>query len=95
MSSIGIHEQNAQEVLDYDIEYDLTPGDEISQDPDKAPQITVEPAGLVIDSVFIASPRIKIWHSGGTPKVKYTVTALVQTNDGRRIQDAYTVKVTP
>lgn len=88
---LGIFAKQPSEVLDYDIDYGewLTANDNV-----QSAQVTVEPAtGLVIDSVFIADPRVKIICSSGTNGTSYKLTVIMTTADGRVKEDEFTLKI--
>lgn len=79
--------------LDYDITYAewLTPGDGVSED-----KITVtidKDQQLHAPIVTVANGVIKVWVAGGTNRVTYKVTVVVETDDGRIKQVEFTVKV--
>ena len=88
---LGNFTKQPVDVVDYDIDYSewLSEGDTI-----ESATVTVAPAtNLVIDSLFVNDPRIKIWVSGGTNGVTYKVTVTATTADGRVKQDEFRVKV--
>ena len=88
---LGNFTKQPVDVVDYDIDYSewLSDGDTL-----ESATVTVAPAtNLVIDSVFVNDPRIKIWVSGGTNGVTYKVTVTATTADGRVKQDEFRVKV--
>lgn len=88
---LGNFTKQPVDVVDYDIDYSewLSEGDTL-----ESASVTVAPAtNLVIDSVFVNDPRIKIWVSGGTNGVTYKATVTATTADGRVKQDEFRVKV--
>ncbi len=88
---LGNFTKQPVDVVDYDIDYSewLTNGDNL-----QSATLGVEPAtSLVIDSVFVNDPRIKIWVSGGTNGVTYKLTVTATTTDGRVKQDEFRIKV--
>lgn len=88
---LGNFTKQPVDVVDYDIDYSewLTSGDNL-----ETAMLGVEPAtNLVIDSVFVNDPRIKIWVSGGTNGVTYKLTVTATTADGRVKQDEFRIKV--
>lgn len=88
--NLGSFNKQPAETLDYDIDYSdwLTPGDNLQH-----ADVVVEPAGVVVDSVFINEPRVKIWLSGGTHGTTCKVTVTLTTADGRVKQDEFKLRV--
>jgi len=87
---LGIQTKQPKEVLDFDVEYaDWIPsGDTLS-----SAVITVDDAGLTIDSHSISGTIVKVWLSGGVHGVKYKVTVLTTTTDGRIEESEFFLKV--
>lgn len=90
MAILGTFVKQPADRLDYDVDYTdwLTVGDSI-----EGALVMSSPNGLTVDSVFNNTPRIKIWLSGGTDKVRYKVTLTATTADGRVKQDEFLVVV--
>jgi len=88
--NLGNFTKQPVEVIDYDIDYSewLTPGDNV-----ESAAVTVEPAGLTIESTFINDPRVKIWVSGGSNGTQYKLTITTTTADGRVKQDEFKIRV--
>src|SRR5438128_448924 len=95
MSVLGNYTKQPNEIETYSISYndDLTVNDNLTG----SATVTVAPAGLVVDySTVIDAPgdhRVRVKVSGGTSGVKYKVTVLVNTADGRRLEDEFYVKI--
>lgn len=92
MSVLATFTKQPAEKESYSINYadDLTENDGIKSD---GVVVTVSPEGLVIDSFLVVSPRVKVLTSGGIDKTKYKVTVTAETDDGRKLQDEFFVKV--
>jgi len=88
---LGTHEQQPADRLDYDVIFDdwLATGDAID-----ASTVTV-----VVDkpdlTVFftISGNTVKVWVEGGTNRTTYKITVTAETDDGRKKQDEFIVKV--
>lgn len=63
--------KHPQAVLDYDL--DLTNWLLVGETIVSA-TVTVLPAGLTVGSPLITSPKVKVWVSGGTAAIDYTLT---------------------
>ena len=87
---LGTFSKQPVEVLDYDI--DCTDW-LVSDDLLASATAVVDTAGLTVDSVLVASPRIKVWLSGGTNGATYKVTVTITTDDGRVKQVEFRVRV--
>lgn len=88
---LGTFTKQPADEWDYDIDYSewLTAGDNVQN-----ASVTVAPTGsLVIDSVFINDPRVKVWVSGGTDGVTYKLTVTMNSADGRTKQDEFKLRV--
>ena len=88
--NLGIFNKQPVEVVDYDIDYSewMTSADSL-----QSATVDVAPTGLVVESTFINSPRVKIWVSGGSSGTTYKLTVTATTKDGRIKQDEFKVKV--
>lgn len=88
--NLGNFNKQPVEVKDYDIDYSewLTDGDSV-----QSATVVVAPTGLVVDSVFINDPRVKVWLSGGTSGTQYKLTVTMTTADGRVKEDEFKVRV--
>lgn len=88
---LGSFSKQPVEVLDYDIDCsDWLVSDDVVA---SATATVTGGAGLVVDSVFVASPRIKVWLSGGTNGLSYKITVTITTDDGRIKQVEFRVRV--
>lgn len=87
---LGTFEKQPADVKDYDIDYSqwLVSGDAIA-----TATAVVDQAGLVVDSTFASTNKVKVWLSGGASGVKYKVTVTVSTDDGRVLQHEFVIKV--
>jgi hypothetical protein len=74
----------------YTVDYadDLTTGDNVI-----SAAATVAPAGLSIEQIFIVDPRVKFFAEGGEDGTTYKVTLVVETADGRVLEDEIMIKV--
>ena len=90
MTILGTYEKQPDEIESYSINYadDLTSGDGI-----KDHSVVIAPAGLVLDFASVDSPRVKLTLSGGVDRAKYKVTVTANTDDGRRLQDEFFIKI--
>lgn len=89
MAIIGTYVQQPDDVLDYDIPYELVEGDSL----DSAVAEAI-PVGLTIqDPPTIDGNRVKIWVSGGTAGTTYKVEVTTTTTLGRVKQDEIRIKV--
>lgn len=91
MSILGTFTKQPADEWDYDLDYNewLTAGDNVQN-----ASVTVAPTGsLVVDSVFINDPRVKVWVSGGTNGVTYKLTVTMSSADGRIKQDEFKLRV--
>lgn len=82
---LGMIQQQPGERLTYSITYEdaLTAGDNVL-----SAEATVDPAGeLVVESVGVIDPRVRLWVSGGVSGRRYTVTITTTTADGNIFED--------
>ena len=88
--NLGAFKKQPVEVKDYDINYSdwLSDGDNV-----ESVEVAASPSGLLIGSVLVADPIVKIWLSGGTDRVSYKVTVTMTTSDGRVKQDEFKINV--
>lgn len=89
--NFGTYTKQPAEFLDYDLVYGewLPEGDAIL-----STVVTVEPAtDLSVDAVFVSSPVIKLWLSGGANGTTYKLTLTTTTDAGRIKQDEFKLKV--
>lgn len=95
MSKLGKYTKQSGEIETYTIDYadDLTDGDGLLS-PATA---SVSPAGLTIDYVNViengTDHRVRVKVSGGTNDTEYKVTVVANTEDGRRLEDEFYVKI--
>lgn len=87
---LGSFSKQPVEVLDYDIDCSDWI---VSDDAVVSATATVDGTGLVINSVSVSSPRIKVWLSAGTNGSSYKVTVTITTDDGRIKQVEFRVRV--
>jgi len=86
--------QQPYERLDYDFDYsDFIPNDGLSHIEESPLDVNVRPSGLVVTPVLIEDHRVKLWISGGTAGVDYTVELTVTTSNGRIKQDELIVSI--
>lgn len=88
---LGTKVKSPADVLDYDINYEdwLPPTDTIT-----TVVTDVQPAGeLVVDSVQISSPVVKVWVSGGVAGQTYEVNVTASTNGGRVKEECFKIRV--
>jgi hypothetical protein len=89
--NFGTYIKQPADTLDYDLDYLewLTPGDSVIN-----AEVVVEPAtDLAVDAVFISSPIVKLWLSGGLSGTSYKLTITITTDNGRIKQDEFKLKV--
>ena len=88
---LGTFVKQPSDVNDYDIEYQdwLNPTDAVA-----SADVTVDPdADLIVDNVYVVSPRVNIWLSGGVHGQTYKLTVTATTTQGRVRQDEFRVKI--
>lgn len=87
---LGTFSKQPNEKESYTITYEdaLTDGDNVI-----SATAAVEPAGLTINGIEIADPRVKFWASGGVVDTRYKVTITATTEDGRVLEDEITFKI--
>lgn len=88
--NLGTFTKQPVEVKDYDLDYSEWL---VAADTVEAAEVTVEPAGLTVGSVFTQDKKIKVWLSAGTNGTVYKLTVTMTTADGRVKQDEFKVKV--
>lgn len=88
--NLGTFTKQPVEVKDYDLDYSEWL---VAADTVEAAEVTVEPAGLRVGSVFTQDKKIKVWLSAGTNGTVYKLTVTMTTADGRVKQDEFKVKV--
>jgi|TARA_R110000744_G_scaffold41527_1_gene93903 hypothetical protein len=78
------------ELLDYDIDLSLwlKTGDSVI-----STSVTSAPVGLSIALTDVATSIPKVWISDGVDKVTYIITAIVATNQGRRKEVNFKLKL--
>lgn len=92
---LGQVQKQPADTLDYDIDFSkwLPDDDEILTAVANATTIEGETTPLVIDSVRIASPVVKVWLSGGSDGASYKVTAKVATAGGRIKEAEFKIRI--
>lgn len=88
--NLGTFTKQPVEVKDYDLDYSEWL---VAADTVEAAEVTVEPAGLTVRSVFTQDKKIKVWLSAGTNGTVYNLTVTMTTAYGRVKQDEFKVKV--
>lgn len=88
--NLGTFTKQPVEVKDYDLDYSEWL---VAADTVEAAEVTVEPSGLTVGSVFTQDKKIKVWLSAGTNGTVYKLTVTMTTADGRVKQDEFKVKV--
>lgn len=89
--NFGTYLKQPADTLDYDLDYAewLTSGDTVA-----SADVVAEPASdLVVEAVFLSTPIVKLWLSGGVSGTSYKLTITITTNDGRIKQDEFKLKV--
>tara|TARA_R110002073_G_scaffold105507_1_gene238634 strand:- start:725 stop:997 length:273 start_codon:yes stop_codon:yes gene_type:complete len=78
------------ELLDYDIDLSLwlKTGDSVI-----STSVTSAPVGLSIALTDVATSIPKVWISDGVDKVTYIITAIIATNQGRRKEVNFKLKL--
>lgn len=85
------YEQQPRERLDYDVHFDdwMSPGDALD-----AATVTVEVDKPGLNVFFtISGNTVKVWVEQGVNKTTYKVTVTAETDDGRKKQDEFIVKI--
>jgi hypothetical protein len=81
------------EVRKIDIDYtdhpDLASGETI----DSIQSSGVTPSGLTIDGTAVSTPIAQVTLSAGTAGIEYTLTVLVNTSDGQKLESVVMVEV--
>lgn len=82
--------KSAADSLDYDVDYSrwIIAGDSLLD-----ANVTSED-GLIIKSVMVSSPRIKIWVSGGETGKTYDISITVTTTQGRALASSFSMRIT-
>ena len=95
MAVLGTFIMQPADEWDYDIRYDewLPPSDGLSDQV--APIVTVEPEGLVVESVTrdYDNKKVKVWLSGGVDRQRYKVEVTTRSREGRVRQDEFYISV--
>lgn len=92
---LGNVQKQPADTLDYDVDFGkwLPDDDEILTVVATATTIDGEATPLVIDSVQVASPIVKVWLSGGTDGSGYVVTVTIATAGGRIKETEFKLRV--
>ena len=88
---LGIKQKRPADVLDFDVDYEdwLTDDDTIT-----TVTTTVSPAGeLVVDSVQVSNPEVKVWVSGGEDGSTYDIKVTASTSGGRVKEECFKIRV--
>lgn len=77
--------------LDYDVDFSrwLPEDDAITT----ATAVSDAPTDLVVESVQISSPVVKVWVSGGTNGRSYKITVTASTSGGRIKETEFRIRV--
>ena len=93
MGLLGTATKQPAEIEDYTIDY----GDDLSRTDEVSAIVSVTPddAGLIISNQFIVSggQKVTFTAAGGVTGTTYKVTVLVDTTEGRRLEDEIKIKV--
>ena len=88
---LGTFTKQPGERESYTITYedDLTDGDNV-----QTATASVSPiGGLAVEQVFVIDPRVRFFVEGGVSGESYKVTVVVNTADGRRLEDEVIIKI--
>lgn len=90
---LGTRQKAPGDILDYDVNYSdwITDSDTIL-----TVVTSVEPAGaggLMVDSVSVTSPDVKVWLSGGVAGSTYEVKITAATAAGRVKEECFKIRV--
>lgn len=88
---LGIKQKRPADVLDFDVDYEdwLTDDDTIT-----TVTTSVSPSGeLVVDSVQVSNPDVKVWVSGGNNGSTYDIEVTAATTGGRVKVECFKVRV--
>ena len=88
---LGIKPKNPADVLDFDVTYEdwITDDDTIT-----TVTTSVAPAGeLVVDSVQVSNPEVKVWVSGGVNGSTYDIEVTAATTGGRVKVECFKIRV--
>lgn len=82
---VGTFSKQPRERLTHTIQYAeaLEPGDEVVS----VVSCEVAPAGLAVTALVAAGDRVRLWTEDGTDGVRYTITVIVDTQHGERLED--------
>lgn len=90
--SLGSFDKQPREILDYDLDYTdwLPDGDSV-----ESAAVLIDPSDSTLEviSVFINSPRVKIWVRLGTDRITYNLTVLMTSHEGRLKESEFKIKV--
>lgn len=88
---LGIKQKRPADVLDYDITYE----DWLTDDDTITTVVTnVQPSGeLIVESVQVSSPQVKVWLSGGNDGESYDVQVTVSTDGTRVKEECFKIRV--
>lgn len=90
MSKLGRFDKHPGEIENYTIDYsdDLATGDSLA-----TVSVAVDVPSLTIMAYGIEGKAARVWLSGGEVGHSYQITVTVDTVTGRRLQDAFTLRI--
>ena len=85
-----IYNQQPSEILDYDVDFTdwLALGDSV-----ESTVVSSKPTGLIIGITADTTDIPKIWVSGGIDKVRYTISTVATTTQGRSKEVNFQIKI--
>ena len=88
---LGIKQKRPADVLDFDVDYEdwLTDDDTITT----VTTAVTPPGELVVDSVQVSNPEVKVWVSGGNDGSTYEIEVTAATNGGRVKVECFKIRV--
>ena len=88
---LGIKQKRPADVLDFDLAYDdwLTDDDTITT----VTTAVTPPGELVVDSVQVSNPEVKVWVSGGVDGSTYEIEVTAATSGGRVKVECFKIRV--
>lgn len=95
---LGTVQKQPADQRDYDVDFSrwIPDGDEITTavtTVDPAFDAALEPAGLSVESVHVATPIVKVWVKGGISGKTYKITVTASTSGGRVKETEFNIRV--
>ncbi|HJV52790.1 MAG TPA: hypothetical protein VJ652_15085 [Noviherbaspirillum sp.] len=89
---LGTVQKQPADQLDYDIDFErwLTDSDTITT---ATAAVSGADDFLTLQSVQVASPKVKVWLAGGSDGVTYTITVTTSTAGGRIKEEEFKLRV--